>query len=260
MPHRGRQLRRAGAYHLGPRPPLLPLLGRLLGECLRRGGEVRRAPGLQPARDGTAGSKFGARTLGPSCGSAGCSSENSGLNNSGDLTHRSRASLSLSYSAIPRVTFLGGNRSQAPALRRACSGRGDRRLRGGLRVRVRPRGLHWALRDSARWGPATRSGPARCRLSSQEALTEAGTRGRIRVRGCDSARVSPARRRELGAGATGRVRSCCGSARARSLAGPPAATSRLGVVDLAFPACVRNGLWAAGLGRRPETRVRGRVF
>lgn len=32
LPHRGRQLRRPGAHHLGPRPPLLPLLGRLLGE------------------------------------------------------------------------------------------------------------------------------------------------------------------------------------------------------------------------------------
>nr|XP_054954152.1 protein ENTREP2 isoform X7 [Pan paniscus] len=34
MPHRGSQLRRAGAHHLGPRPPLLPLLGRLLGAAV----------------------------------------------------------------------------------------------------------------------------------------------------------------------------------------------------------------------------------
>lgn len=48
--------------------------------------------------------------------------------------------------------------------------------------------------------------------------------------------------------------------RARSPAGPPVAAYRLGIGDLAFPACVRNAVWAAGLGRRPETGVRGRVF
>lgn len=43
-PHRGRELRRAGAHHLGPRAPLLPLLGRLLGEW-GRGAPQCRAPG-----------------------------------------------------------------------------------------------------------------------------------------------------------------------------------------------------------------------
>jgi hypothetical protein len=63
MPHRGCQLRRLGAHHLGPRPPLLPLLGWLLGECLRprrgtglrarargRGREARQPPGRHRER------------------------------------------------------------------------------------------------------------------------------------------------------------------------------------------------------------------
>lgn len=40
LPHRGRQLRRSGAHHLGPRPPLVSLLGRLLGERVRAAGRV----------------------------------------------------------------------------------------------------------------------------------------------------------------------------------------------------------------------------
>lgn len=59
MPHRGRQLRGAGAHHLGPCPPLLPLLGRLLGECPRPG--AHRAPGGVADRR-SEGAKFGAGT------------------------------------------------------------------------------------------------------------------------------------------------------------------------------------------------------
>lgn len=76
MPHRGRELRRAGAHHLGPRPPLLPLLGRLLGECLRPGGDG--APGdrgLLSSRTAPRAPSLGGERSRPSCCSAGCSSK-----------------------------------------------------------------------------------------------------------------------------------------------------------------------------------------
>ena len=57
MPHRGRQLRRSGAHHVGPCSPLLPLLGRLLGEC-RRGARGLRAGDAGPP---PAVAEFGAR-------------------------------------------------------------------------------------------------------------------------------------------------------------------------------------------------------
>lgn len=57
MPHRGRELRGAGSHHLRPRAPLLPFLGRLLGECLRRRrglGPGAAVAGTRPAPSGGA--------------------------------------------------------------------------------------------------------------------------------------------------------------------------------------------------------------
>ena len=80
MPHRGRQLRRAGAHHLGPRPPLLPLLGRLLGEC---------RTGLQAGASlPTRGRQVRGASARASCRSPGYGSK-LGQGNSGDPTHRS---------------------------------------------------------------------------------------------------------------------------------------------------------------------------
>lgn len=68
MPHRGRELRGAGSHHLRPRAPLLPFLGRLLGECLRRRrrglGPGAAVAGTRPAPSGGADARVWQLPLG----------------------------------------------------------------------------------------------------------------------------------------------------------------------------------------------------
>lgn len=96
MPHRGRELRGAGAHHLGPRAPLLPFLGRLLGECLRRWrgpGPGAAVAGTRPAPSGGADARVWQLRLG-------CSFQV----RAGELRGPSRVALPLQHAA-PGVTF-----------------------------------------------------------------------------------------------------------------------------------------------------------
>lgn len=116
-------------------------------------------------------------------------------------------------------------------------------MRGGRRARVRPRGLPWALGDSARWGPSTLPGPTQCTPSSQEARPRRG----------------------------GGVRSPCGAATRRASRLRGGGNYGLGARDAFAPAaspgaesgrppCGRLQTWHRGLGVsrvRPERCVGG---
>lgn len=117
MPHRGRQLRRAGAHHLGPRPPLLPLLGRLLGECPRPGGDGAARAGHS--------ANLGARTPGAELLQRGVRFKTPGSVTPGPYLPLSQHRSPFPIALLPGVTFLGGNKLD---VRRARRGPGDSRL------------------------------------------------------------------------------------------------------------------------------------
>lgn len=176
------------------------------------------------------------------------------------------ASPSFPIALIPGVTFLRGNRSQAPALRPARSDRRDRGVTVGS-GRASGRGVHaWAggsaLGDSARWGPGTRPGRSRCRLSQPGCGDRGGEVGsepdaelRLPARLAFAAALTGdwgRRARPVGLRVSrgGRAR----PAPLRPLADLASGTSR-------FPCPLGwRALWAVGLGRRLSAGVWGACF